>query len=177
MTKKKKGKSSAELIEVVDRSNRPLALMPIQEVHRQGLFHRSVLVLIHDLHNRLLLQQRSRGKTLYPGRLDLSAAGHVKAGESCLGAGIRIIDQDLGIRQRNLKHVVTIQGDSETSFEFITLYRAGRINSIPLPDSREIEDLVYVDQDEMNALAQQFPELLTPGLVYFWEKNLLFPPK
>jgi hypothetical protein len=50
------------------------------DVHRDGDWHRSVHVWLVDGDGRLLLQQRSVHKDTFPGRWDVSAAGHISAG-------------------------------------------------------------------------------------------------
>lgn len=51
------------------------------DVHRDGDWHRSAHVWLVDPTRRLvLLQQRSMDKDTFPGRWDISAAGHVEAG-------------------------------------------------------------------------------------------------
>lgn len=171
---KRKGLVQKEYVEVVDYCNQPLAVMDRKEAQRQGLFHRSVLVLVYDLQNRLLLQKRHHSKKIYPGRWDLSATGHVLAGESALDAAYRELEEEMGIIPFRIRPVITINGSEETNFRFVYLFNAGKIACPPGPNPREVEDITFINQLDMYSLVREFPDILTPGLVYFWRKQLLF---
>ncbi len=164
-----------ELVEVVDDGDHPLCLMPLPEVHRQSLAHRSVLVLLYDVQGRLYLQKRSARKALYPGRLDLSATGHVRGGESRETAALRELDEELGVRAKGLRLLRELPAGPETGWEFVTLYTAGQLAAPPAPDGDEVASGIFVDAAEMDYLALAYRDLLTPGLVYFWEQGMLFP--
>lgn len=63
-------------------------------VHQRGLWHASVLVVIVDEHDNVLLQQR--GEASSHGRWDVSASGHVGVGEDDVVAAIRETAEELG---------------------------------------------------------------------------------
>lgn len=162
-------------VEAVDDRNRPLLVLPLPEVHRQFLNHRSVAVLVYDQDNRLLLQKRSLRRTLYPGRLDVSTYGHVHAGESCHDAALRRLWADLRLRPERLRHVRDLPAGPETGREFVSVFavpRAGRLE----PNAERVSEGFYHAREELACLVRDFRELLTPGLVLFWERNLPFSP-
>ncbi len=164
-----------ELVEFTDEHDRPLGVMPLPDVHRQSLRHRSVLVLVYNMENKLYLQKRSEQKSLYPGRFDLSAAGHVRAGEARLDAAARELREELGLIADRLRLVSEVPATRETGFEFVSLYSAGRFASEPKPNPKEVSDGMFVDHAELAYMAGKFRELLTPGLVHFFEQRVLFP--
>lgn len=67
-------------------------------VHKSGLWHCSVHIWIVDAASRtILLQKRSMTKDTFPGRWDISSAGHVEAGKS-LGETCRLeLAEELGL--------------------------------------------------------------------------------
>lgn len=67
------------------------------EVHRAGDWHRSVHVWLVDAHGRLLVQQRSAHKDTFPGRWDVSAAGHVSAGSEPFQTAREELREELGL--------------------------------------------------------------------------------
>lgn len=164
-----------ELVDVVDEFDRPLAVLPLSDVHRQALFHRSVRVAVFDRQGRVYLQKRSRSKELYPGRLDLSATGHVRAGESREAAARRELREELGLTAERLRHVGDVLGSPDTNFEFITLYTAGRLDAQPNPNPEEVESGFFAEPSELDYLLANYRDQLTPGLVHSVEKGLLFP--
>jgi len=55
------------------------------EVHRDGDYHRAVHVWIYsESTGELLLQRRADCKDSWPGKWDISSAGHISAGDSSL---------------------------------------------------------------------------------------------
>jgi len=164
-----------ELVDVVDEADRPIGVLPLAEVHRQGLYHRSVRVAVFDRHGRVYLQKRSQSKDLYPGRLDLSATGHVRAGEAREAAALRELREELGLAAERLVRVTDLAGSPDTNFEFITLYTAGRLDAPPQPNPDEVESGFFADRSELDYLMANYRDQLTPGLVHSLEKGLLFP--
>jgi isopentenyldiphosphate isomerase len=165
-----------ELIEIVDGRDRPLAAMDISDAHRQSLSHRAVLILVYDPGRKIYLQRRSLAKALYPGRWDVSASGHVKAGESREDAALRELYEEIGISAAGLKLLTEVPAGPETGFEFVSVFSAGTVRETPQPNAAEVQGGFFCDRTELAGLVERCPELLTPGLVYVWEQNFLFPP-
>jgi isopentenyl-diphosphate Delta-isomerase len=165
-----------ELLEVVDSRNRPLLVLPRELVHRQQLFHRSVLVLVFDQQSRVFLQKRSRTKMVYPGRWDVSSSGHVLAGESNEGAALRELTEELGLSPPRIGLRLEIPASRETGQEFVTLYATRCSATEVRTNGSEVEDGCFVDQEELDCMIQDYPELLTPALLHFGRSNLVFPP-
>ncbi len=104
--------------------------------HEQGLWHCSVHIWIVDpSSSSILLQKRSMKKDTFPGRWDISSAGHVEKGKSLLETAQCELAEELGItvdvgdlqfafiipaEQTPLggcnafEHVYFLQGNSET---------------------------------------------------------------
>lgn len=68
------------------------------EVHRDGDWHVAAHVWIVTPDGRVLLQKRSLEKENWPGYWDVSAAGHVSAGETAADAAVRETFEELGLR-------------------------------------------------------------------------------
>lgn len=166
---------SHEMVEAVDAADRPLAVVSLAEAHRQGLPHRAVLVMLFNTAGKLYIQKRSQGKRLYPGRWDLSATGHVKAGEAREAAALRELREELGIGLDRLLLWREVTARQAGALEFVSLYHAGRVKQQPRPNPEEVETGMWVDREELDYLAREFRDQLTPGLVHFWERDLIFP--
>lgn len=104
------------------------------KVHRDGLWHRSTHVWIVARRARaVLLQKRSQEKDTFPGRWDVSAAGHVSAGAESAETARRELAEELGV-------------DGELGFLFTARTEAtGTASGVPFVD-REFQD-VYVFKD------------------------------
>ena len=101
---------SEELIDVLTSDGFPTGIRKTKsEVHRDGDWHRAAHVWIVTPDGRVLLQRRSTRKENYPGQWDVSAAGHLSAGESAVEAAIRETQEEIGleIQPADLRHVLT----------------------------------------------------------------------
>ncbi len=70
------------------------------EAHRRGLWHRCFHCWVFGAgagSPYLLMQRRSATKDTWPGYLDVTAAGHLAAGEEPLD-GLREVEEELGLR-------------------------------------------------------------------------------
>ena len=69
-----------------------------EECHKKGLWHKAVVLFILSEDNKkILLQQRGANKKLWPSLWDMTAGGHVLAGEFGYQACIRETKEELGI--------------------------------------------------------------------------------
>jgi isopentenyldiphosphate isomerase len=72
------------------------------EVHALGLLHKAVHVWLWapstgSAGGELLLQRRATVKDSWPGRLDISSAGHLSAGQESLDTAQRELTEELGL--------------------------------------------------------------------------------
>lgn len=81
--------------------------------HRKGLWHKAVVVFIINSKKQVLLQKRSPSKKLWPNMWDVTAGGHVLAGEFGFQAIIREAKEELGITLN--KNEMTFLGSSISS--------------------------------------------------------------
>src|SRR4051812_43883356 len=78
-----------ELDEVIGQERRSV-------VHRTGLRHRAVHVLVFNSKGELFLQKRSMTKDTFPGAWDSSASGHLDTGEDYEACALRELGEELG---------------------------------------------------------------------------------
>lgn len=87
-----------ELIDVLDENGVFTgAILPRSEIHKKGLWHRSIVVAIVNEKNEVLLQQRSSNKEKNAGMWDISVAGHISAGQDSLSAAAREINEEVSV--------------------------------------------------------------------------------
>lgn len=67
------------------------------EAHAKGRWHASVHIWIVKEPSLILLQKRSEHKDTFPGRWDISAAGHIEAGNSNLNTAQSELAEELGV--------------------------------------------------------------------------------
>lgn len=92
------GRALGELIDIYDAGLRHLGTAERSEVHRLALWHRTFHLWVVSTvgGGSLLFQLRSINTENFPGLFDVSAAGHLLAGES-VGDGLREASEELGV--------------------------------------------------------------------------------
>ena len=90
----------SEYFDIYDEEQRHIGVKSRDEVHRDGywhqVFHCWVIGSDADGSPFVILQKRADDKQMYAGKIDLSAAGHLEAGES-VRDGIRELEEELGL--------------------------------------------------------------------------------
>lgn len=165
--------SKKQLIEVMDDTNRPLAVLSRDATHRQLLRHRSVQVLIFSPDNKIYLQKRDGKKEFFPGRWDVSVRTHPHVGESVYEAAIRALKEELNFETDTLTHLRDLQSCPETGFENVTLFTIPKNTQAISPNPKTVSEGYYYSREELTCLVKEFKELLTPNLVTLWEAGLL----
>ena len=87
-----------KLIDVLDENGvKTGKIVTRSEVHKKGLWHRSIAVAIVNDDNKVLMQQRSYKKDKNAGMWDISVAGHISTGQDALSAASREINEEVSI--------------------------------------------------------------------------------
>ena len=160
-----------ELLDVVDEAGNPTGVARERAlVHQNGDWHRTCHIWAARKDEEgaweVLLQKRSLSKETYPGCYDCSAAGHVKAGGTCLDGAVREIKEELGIyvKPEELEPFGEIREDSEHEFhgnrllerELITVYLYpvwGPLPEISL-QKEEVESVCWMKLDQCFSLVR-----------------------
>lgn len=112
-----------EKFDIVDAEDHVTGNASRHEVHRQGLWHRAVHILVWNRHGELFLQRRSRWKDVHPLRWDSSAAGHVPSGDTYADTAPRELEEELGVSAR-MQEIGAVSACAATGWEHVRVYRA-----------------------------------------------------
>lgn len=140
-----------EPLPVVDDQDRPVGLAPRWRIHRDGLRHRAVHVLLFDTAGRVYLQQRSAAKDTHPGKWTSSASGHVDPGEEYHQTARRELAEELGLDLEPLPAGKLPAGPT-TDNEFSAVYYLVSDRE-PRPNPVEIAAGRFFTRSEAEALA------------------------
>jgi isopentenyldiphosphate isomerase len=91
---------ATELVDIYDDAGTWLGARDRRAVHREGDWHRCfhcVIVSGNGGERRLTLQRRGLDLEEYPGQIDVTVAGHLRAGEKLEDAATREIAEELGV--------------------------------------------------------------------------------
>lgn len=156
----------AEPFDLVDRDGRPLGVAkPRALVHRDGDWHRSVhlwVVLRGPAGDRVLLQRRSAAKDTHPSKVDVSVAGHLRAGES-VEDGFREAEEEVGLRVRaadcvrlgTRRSVLVTPSVHDREVQGVYLAVTGETFEALRPDPDEVAALLAVALDDFIALLER----------------------
>ena len=151
------------MLDILDESGRPTGeVVAKSEAHRLGLWHRCFHCWICGSDpggSYLLLQRRAGTKDTWPGYLDVTAAGHLAAGEETLD-GLREVEEELGLRivPERLVPLGTRRGEQEIpggcDKELHDVFLV--FDATPLEDLRlqkeEVEAVFRLDLDDVQVL-------------------------
>lgn len=147
---------SKERLDVLDESWSVVGVAERGVVHRDGLRHRAVHVILLDRQGRMLLQMRSSTKDTCPGMWDTSVGGHVGAGEPLLESALREAREELGIALAPEAmtpagmHEVPLPGDHEIVTNWIAVHE-GPFH----PDPVEVERVAWFRADQIAAMVER----------------------
>lgn len=171
-----------ELIDVLDETGKRTGIIKTKvEVHRQGLWHRTVHVWIINLKNEILLQLRSEQKETHPNMWDISAAGHVSSGEDSQLAALRETAEEIGIDLdiSDLQLIGTTKKETvlnngtyfNKEFSDIYLVKLDLTLAQLRPQEREVKELRWLLIEEFKKWVQ---EKKTDLVLHVEEYNILF---
>ena len=113
--------------------------------------HREVIVYIFDNENRLLMQQRSFKKKVYPGIWAESASGHIDKGESPEDAAHRELKEEMGF-DTNLefikKRLLCFANETHFTYCYVGKYNGETIKF----QTEEIEQIRFTKKEELDGL-------------------------
>lgn len=108
-----------EPLDVYDDQGRPTGhILPRQEVHQQELWHAIAIVWVYNSQGEVLLQHRAADRNVFPNTWDVSATGHVRAGDSVIASAVHQLREGLGIQVKPSE--ITEIGRVKDSFPLTT---------------------------------------------------------
>ena len=128
-----------------------------EKCHKDGLWHKAVVVFIINSKKQVLLQKRSANKKTWPNMWDITAGGHVLAGEFGFQAIIRECKEELGIElnKNDLTFIgatcsTNVKGDIVNN-HFNEYYIANKNvdeSQLKLQED-EVSEVKWIDKDEI----------------------------
>jgi len=150
---------AVEKLDVYDINGTKIDCKYRSEVHKNGLWHKSVHVWVTNDKNKVLIQKRSPQKENHPNMWDISAAGHVVSGKNPLETAISEIKEELGVevKEYELEKIGVLKAQSVSNsgayinneINYIYIYKTSyQINNF-VKQENEVSDLKYINPLEL----------------------------
>jgi len=166
--------SDSELLILVDEDDREVGSLSKAACHDgDGILHRAFSVFLFNDEGKLLLQQRSTGKRLWPGFWTNTCCSHPRQGEPLELATERRLRQELGTAA-TLEFIYKFSyqakfGDLGSEFELCSVF-LGRVGEPPVPNATEISALRYVAREALDREIAAEPARFTPWFRMEWRR-------
>ena len=139
-----------------------------------GILHRAFSVYLFDRQRRLLLQQRSEHKPLWPGYWSNSCCSHPRPGETTSEAALRRVREELGLAHlQSLRFLFKFQYHARydlqgAEHEVCSVY-AGIADRPVCVDRREVADVRFVAAPQLDLQLRSDSHRYTPWLHLAWQ--------
>lgn len=159
-----------ELLDVLNENGiKTGKVMDRDEVHKNGLWHRAIVVAILNEKNEILIQQRSSNKEKNAGMWDISAAGHISSGQDSLNAATREISEEVSVslgynvEVRDFRFMFSFRKEQVFSENFIErqfydffILRQNGINENNIRfQSSEVQAIKFVTMNEFEQMREK----------------------
>lgn len=148
-----------EILDLVDESDEIIGevLKSVANSHPSKI-HREILVCIFDDKNRMLMQQRSFKKKVYPGYWAESCAGHVAKGENPEESAHRELMEELGFDTPLTfmeKRLLRFLNETHFAYCFLGKYNGEEI----IIQKDEIEEVKFVEKADLEKVVKMDDEV------------------
>jgi isopentenyl-diphosphate delta-isomerase len=159
-----------EIFDVVNERDEVIGQRTRGEVHRLGLRHRAVHVLVFNRGGQLFLQKRSMKKDTFPGAWDSSSSGHLDTGEDYDACAIRELREEIGLAvTQPPARLFKLDARPETGWEFVWVYRCEFEGPFEL-NPAEIERGEWFAPTEVTRLIAEQPGNFARSLRAIWAR-------
>jgi isopentenyldiphosphate isomerase len=161
-----------EIFDVVNERDEVIGRQSRGEVHRLGLMHRAVHILVFNAAGQVFLQKRSMKKDRQRGLWDSSASGHVDSGEDYDACAVRELREEIGLQLSEAPpRLFKLAACAETDQEHVWVYRCRAEGPFALhPD--EIERGGWFAPGEVTRWMAERPEDFASALLVIWQKEM-----
>ncbi|SDT89246.1 isopentenyl-diphosphate delta-isomerase, type 1 [Verrucomicrobium sp. GAS474] len=158
-----------DIFDLVDENDAVIGRERRSVIHREGLRHRAVHLLLYNGKGEVFLQRRSPAKDMNPDCWDSSCSGHVDSGETYDVAAVRELVEELGVVMTlaTLLPIEKIEANPGTANEFVQVYR-GRHDGPFVLCPEEITDGRFFPPAEIDARIEAAPREFSPAFRHIW---------
>lgn len=161
---------SEEIFDICDEHDNVIGRNTRSEVHRLGLRHRAVHVIVFNARSQVFLQKRSMTKDTFPGAWDSSASGHLDAGEDYDACAVREMREELGIvTDQAPERLFKLAACEQTGQEHVWVYKY-RCEGPFWLHPEEIERGEWFAVEQIDAALQTRPQDFASAFICIWPR-------
>ena len=161
---------------LVDSDDREIGFLSKADAHLGvGPLHRAFSLFVFNPAGELLLQQRAKGKRLWPGYWSNTCCSHPRRGENMDNAIHRRLHEELGLRTELeflFKFQYRAQYDPQGVEHELCWVFAGTSAERPRPNVHEVAAWRYVSPKALRSEVARAPETFTPWFKLAWARIL-----
>jgi isopentenyldiphosphate isomerase len=162
-----------EIFDVVNERDEVVGRQSRSEVHRLGLKHRAVHVLVFNSREQVFLQKRSMQKDRQPGLWDSSASGHLDCGENYDDCAVREVREEIGLHlSAPPRRLFKLAASAATDQEHVWVYRCRAEGPFTL-QAGEIERGGWFAPEEVTRWIGQRAEDFAGAFLLIWKRIML----
>jgi len=148
-----------EILDIVNKNDEVIGTASRSEVHKKGLLHRQVHIMVYNDNKDILCHMRHKDKDNYPGLMDFSAGGHVSMGMGYLETALKELGEEYGIKVKSTdllkinkyhrNHEDKVTNSKFNLFDIVYLYKYnGEIESLNFQEE-EVEFLEWWSYEKL----------------------------
>jgi isopentenyldiphosphate isomerase len=164
-----------EILDVVNEKDEVVGKADRKTVHSDKLLiHREVGIIVYDDNDQVLLQQRSRLKTINPLAWSWSASGHVPYEMLPLNAAINELKEEVGLTGR-LEFAGKWFIDGNNNRRFASWYRCKYSGEKIVINRDEVEQVKWVTKNQAERMiknGEKFSSSAMKALGIFWKTSI-----
>lgn len=170
-----------ESIDIVDENNNLIGEQKMKsKAHRDGLWHRAAHIWVYNSKGEVLLQLRAKEKDLWPDMWDLSAAGHVRAGEEPIVSALREIQEEIGLNVKMedlelykvIAEKVIFKEMVNNEFHYVYLLKYDGNTSGLKAQEEELQKMGFISIEDIEKGLRENPEKYCPHESPYWIEML-----
>lgn len=133
-------------------------LVPLKVAKKRKMTRRAVFIIVKDWKGNILLTKNNDDIW------NISAFGDIFAGESAIGAALRLLNQNFGIENIKIHHLTALPFQMDDDNLTATVFIAGPLGMKPIINSDFVADAMFVNNDDLEALLTNHSEMFAPLL-------------
>ena len=160
------------MLDLVNEDDKVIGKKESEEVHKMGLLHRSVHIVVVNSEGKIYVRKRSAALELYPGVWTTSVGEHVKSGQQYEEAAKNALEEFLGLGTA-LAQVGKTRVKDEIENEMVMVYKtsADKIPNLNLEHSEQGEFLTTKNLDDLFQRGATTPHLAVAIKLYLQQKQ------